>query len=220
MLFLPVLVLAQQQTIPANEQYRGLQNAALSRELVLRAYEKQDPVFLITAALNLAEFPVAGTLQADSLVLENAVPDPSRAGAKIISLIPDSLLNDAKRMAAGDSLLGVIIDRTREKVHVLESQPRGRKFSPLIREFELGSKGCVKIWSTFNANEVAEIFVSGNGTSALSLYLYDPAGNLVASDLKNIDDCYLSFTPSATLQYRIEIRNNGTAGNKCLLMTN
>lgn len=213
-------LLAQIQPGEDTEQYDGLKYVTVARELALRGYQTQDPLYLMTAAQTLAEYPVKGNLQPDSILFENASYSPSVAGARTVELNPHTLLDDAVGMAGSDSLLIAMIERTREKVRITESLPRGRKFSPLISEFNLNSQGRVKLWATFNANEIAEVFVAGNGSTTIDLYLYDLNGKLLASDLKNIDDCYVSFTPSGTMQFRIEIKNNGTTDNKCLLMTN
>lgn len=213
-------LLAQIQPTEDTEQHDALHQVGIARELVIRGYQEQEPLFLLTAAQILTEHPVKGTLLPDSIAFENACVAPSRAGITLIKLQPDSLLKDASLMAGNDSALLQVIARTREKITLTDGLSRGRKFSPLIQEFKLNSHGSVKLWATFNAHEIAEIFVAGDGNTTLDLYLYDNNGTLIASDVKNIDDCYVSFTPSGNQKLRIEIKNNGPSGNQCLLMTN
>jgi hypothetical protein len=188
--------------------------------MAIKGYASQEPTYLISAALTLAEYPVKGIMKADSIVVENAVLSPAKAGMKTIPFDPQALLDDAASMAGADTVMQAMIAHTREKIKALEGLPRGRKFSPLIQEFVLNATGRIKLWATFNAHEIAEVYVTGNGSTTIDLYLYDAQGRLIASDTKNIDDCYVSFTPAEMLQFRIEIKNNGQADNRCLLMTN
>lgn len=202
------------------EQYDALKYVAMAHEMAIKGYTAQEPTYLISAALTLAEYPVKGTLPTDSIVFENAAQSPSMAGAKVIPYDPQLLLDDAAAMAGSDAVVLAMISRTREKITAMEGLPRGRKFSPLIQEFVLNATGQVKLWATFNAREIAEVYVTGNGATTIDLYLYDAQGKLIASDTKNIDDCYVTFIPGDLLQFRIEIKNNGSTDNRCLLMTN
>jgi hypothetical protein len=221
LLLASVIVAYGQDQEPADKaQFEGLKLVSVAHQLAVLGYANQDPLMLITAASTLGEYPVKGDLKPDSIVLEKSSVAPFKAGAKDVKLNPYVLLDDAQGMAANDSLLLAMIDRTRNNIKEKEGLPRGRKFSPLVQEYLLGSEGKVKLWATFVANEVAEVFVMGNGSTMIDLYLYDQKGKLIGSDLKNIDNCYVSFTPQSTLQFRIEIRNSGKSDNHCLLMTN
>src|SRR5260370_763016 len=44
---------------------------------------------------------------------------------------------------------------------------------------------------TFEAGEVARVFVDGDGDTDLDLYVYDQHGNLVAYDDDDTDTCYV-----------------------------
>jgi hypothetical protein len=203
-----------------SEQYDGFKYVAMARQLAMLGYEDQDPLFLITAAQTLLDYPVKGNITPDSIEMIEAGISPLKAGGKIIELNPAILLDDARIMAAGDSVIETMIDRIRTKLSNGSVKPRGRKFSPLIQEYLLNADGQVKLWATFNGKEIAEVFVTGNGNTQIDLCLYDKNNRLIDSDLKRTGDCYVSFTPSATTQFRIEIRNNGKVRNQCLLMTN
>jgi hypothetical protein len=130
------------------------------------------------------------------------------------------LLNDADGMAPGDSIVGALIGRIRKQLFEVPEKDRGRKFSPLIQEYLLNADGQVKLWTTFNGNEIAEIFVAADGNSKIDLYLFDKDNKLVDSDMQQSGNCYVSCTPSATAKFRIEIRNKGAGTKQCLLMTN
>lgn len=213
-------IIAQTNSNDDCQQYDGLKYVSIAQQLAIYGYACQDPLFLITAAQTLVDYPVKGALLPDSIILENAEISHSLAGAKLIQLNPYELLDDASVMAGSDTVVLAMVNRTREKAKTADGLPRGRKFSPLVQEYILNSTGKIKLWTTFNGNEIAEVFVMGNGSSLIDLYLYDNNGNLIASDMKNIDNCYISFTPPLTQQFSIEIRNIGKTENRCLLMTN
>ncbi len=208
------------QSTEESESHSALKNIAMARELALKGYEAQEPVYLVSAALLLAEYPVKGPLMPDSIIVEQGVVLGTQSPVRQLPTDPQQLLTDARNMASADAGTLAMIDRASEKVRAMQGNDRGRKFSPLIQEFVLNATGNIKLWATFNAHEVAEVYVTGSGATTLDLYLYDAQGRLIASDTKNIDDCYVSFTPSEMLQFRIEIKNNGAADNRCLLMTN
>lgn len=220
-LFINVEVSAQKDRKPADEpQYEALKMVSVAHQLARMGYTLQDPLFLIAAAQTLGEYPVKGDLTPDSIIFNRSQEKSFQAGAKDIELDPYELLGDAVKMAGSDSLVVAMAERTRLQVKEKEGLPRGRKFSPLVQEYLIESEGSVKIWATFVGSEVAEVFVMGNGNTLMDLFLYDSRGRLIASDLKNIDNCYVKVTPSSTVQYRIEVRNSGNKENHCLLMTN
>jgi hypothetical protein len=201
-------------------QSDGFKYVAMAQQFAVWGYKDNKPLFLITAARTLIDYPVQGTFSPDSTEMINAGISPSKAGEKVIVLDPVVLLNDAETMAHGDTTVKLMIERTREKMKEGLVKPRGRKFSPLVQEYLLNAEGCIKLWATFNGNEIAEIFVAGNANSQLDLYLYDKNNRLVDSDMKKIGNCYVSFMPPVTTQFRIELRNTGKSSNQCLLMTN
>ena len=207
---------AQTDTNSRSATTLQLQNYAMASRMSQKGYAEKNPAYLVSAALMLAESPVRGLIQPDSVQLENAVDTKSTG-------IPESpviLLNDALKMAGDDSTLIEFINHSRAQIEAEDGLSRGRKFSPLIREFIMNGTARVNLWATFNANEIAEVYVMGGGAGSIDLNLYDSKGKLIASDLRKMNDCYISFTPAALLQFRIEIVNHGNASNHCLLMTN
>jgi hypothetical protein len=207
---------AQTDNHPRSAATLQLQNYAMASRMSQKGYAEKNPAYLVSAALLLAENPVKGLIQPDSVQLENAVDTKSTG-------IPESpviLLNDALKMAGDDSTLIEFINHSRAQIEAEDGLPRGRKFSPLIREFIMTGSAKVNLWATFNANEIAEVYVMGGGSGSIDLNLYDNKGKLIASDLRKMNDCYISFTPAALLQFRIEIVNHGNGANHCLLMTN
>lgn len=65
--------------------------------------------------------------------------------------------------------------------------------------------------------ERAVVIVSGQGTSPLSAYVFDPRGNCVGKDdvihRKSYDDAAVEWFPTETAVYTVELRNIGTVTN-------
>ena len=73
---------------------------------------------------------------------------------------------------------------------------------------------------TFRAEELARVYISGDGDTDLDLYIYDANGNLVAFDDDDSDTCLGSWVPRWTGTFRIEIKNRGGLANRYVLRTN
>jgi hypothetical protein len=73
---------------------------------------------------------------------------------------------------------------------------------------------------TLVGGEVARVFVSGDGSTDLDLFVFDDQGNRVACDTDPTDDCLVIFVPRWTGRYTIVIRNLGSVPNIYDLTTN
>lgn len=73
---------------------------------------------------------------------------------------------------------------------------------------------------TFVAGEVAEIAVSGDGSTDLDLYVYDGYGRLVGTDTDAGDDCDVRFVVIATGTFRVEVVNHGSVYNDYVIAHN
>jgi hypothetical protein len=73
---------------------------------------------------------------------------------------------------------------------------------------------------TFVGGEWEVLFVSGDGSTDLDLYVYDENGNLVAKDDDNSDQCAVRFIPRWTGPFTVKIVNRGHYANRYTLGTN
>jgi hypothetical protein len=60
---------------------------------------------------------------------------------------------------------------------------------------------------SFVGGETATVYVEGDGSTDLDLYVFDQYGQLVAYDDDNTDDCLARWVPARTGFYRIVIVN-------------
>ncbi len=63
------------------------------------------------------------------------------------------------------------------------------------------------IKATIRVGHLAEVVVIGDGDTDLDLYVYDPAGRLVAKDDDETDRCYVRFFPRTSGTYTIKVVN-------------
>jgi hypothetical protein len=68
-------------------------------------------------------------------------------------------------------------------------------------------------YETFYGLEVGRVSVIGDGSTTLDVYVFDDYGRLVANTYGPGDRCLVTFTPSRTSTYRIEVRNRGPVAN-------
>lgn len=73
---------------------------------------------------------------------------------------------------------------------------------------------------TFVGHEWEVLFVSGDGSGDLDLYVYDENGKLVAKDDDNSDDCLVRFMPRWTGSFTIKVVNRDRYANKYTIGTN
>lgn len=73
---------------------------------------------------------------------------------------------------------------------------------------------------TFVGREWEVLFVSGDGSTDLDLYVYDESGYLVAKDDDNTDDCVVRFIPRWTGRFTVKVVNRGKYANRYTLGTN
>ena len=73
---------------------------------------------------------------------------------------------------------------------------------------------------TFVGGEWEVLFVSGDGSTDLDLYVYDENGNLVAKDDDNSDECRVRFIPRWTGPFTVKVVNRGHYANRYTLGSN
>ena len=75
-------------------------------------------------------------------------------------------------------------------------------------------------YERFEGARAAIVGISGDGDTDLDLYIYDLAGNLVASSDGWSDDEVASWVPSYTQTYKIRVVNRGYLSNLYAICVN
>ena len=73
---------------------------------------------------------------------------------------------------------------------------------------------------TFRGGETAEIGVVGDHDTDLDLLVYDENGNLIASDTDYSDNCFVSWVPKWTGNFKVKIVNRGNVYNDYTVAAN
>ena len=72
----------------------------------------------------------------------------------------------------------------------------------------------------FEAEQKAQVVVSGDGSTDLDCYVYDGNGNLLKSDTDSTDTCVLTWIPKWEGKFQVKIRNHGDIINIYRISTN
>lgn len=211
-----VFNLKAQDTINGSETETEFRAIALAYNLAAYAYEHHDPIMLGAAAHILIQNPVKGKLDAKIISgNDTSIYFP----VKETELNPKILLEDAIKLASDETTISQL-KKQLEELDKEDIKDRGRQYSPYVQEYILQPLGNIVLKTTFVEKEIAEVFVVNYNGMALDLKIYDTKGKLLIADPDKIANCYVSFKPVNTSDFKIEIKNKSKQKIQCLLMTN
>ena len=192
-------------------QIRALEDITLAHRLAVYGQRARKPMALITAADILLANPARPLASAD--------PDTIAAGAVLPE--PGRLLATARELADGDeALLALIRPLERAAAQIVRGAPRGSSRGPRQLYGRVLPAAKREHTVEFRGGEPAVVYVSGDGDSDLDVFIYDAAGQVVASAVGPRDECVVRWTPTRLAAFRIEIRNVGEAPNWYWMATN
>lgn len=198
------------------DQSIELQALMLAKKNALIGYETQNPIYLITAAQLLIDFP-SSEIELESAD-EPGADGVEPKGAQDVELNPTILLDDASLFAHGNELtLGMIANLEQQITPALARGAVGGPYM-LTRRVNMYSTNTYSV--SFRANELAEVAIIGDGDTDLDLFIFDSNDNLIASDTNYSDQCYVSWTPRWTGEFFIVVKNYGSVYNQFILITN
>lgn len=192
-------------------QIRSLEDITLAHRLAVYGERARKPLPLIAAAEILLANP--------GRPLESTDPDTIAAGAVLPE--PARLLATARVLAAGDTnLLALMRPLERAAAQIVRGGPRGSARGPRQLYGRVGPSEMRAHTVEFRGREPAVVYVSGDGDSDLDVFVYDAAGQLVASAVGPRDECVVRWTPDRLGVFRVEVRNVGGAANWYWMATN
>ena len=127
---------------------------------------------------------------------------------------PEAILIEARDLAKGDKITNLLID---------ETAAMGIKSGPgqLKTHQDTVQPGATDVYSVvFDAGQLAEAGIAGDGDGDLDLFVYDENDHLVCRSSASTDREYCRWWPRWTGPFRIEIQNLGAAANLYRLATN
>ena len=188
-------------------QVRALEDITLAHRLAVYGTRERRPTALVAAAEILLANPGRPlvSIDPDTIAAAAIIPDPRR------------LLRNARALAAGDDRMLAIIQRLER---VAADVPRGSARGPRQLYGRVAGAEKREHVVEFRGREPAVVYVSGDGDSDLDVFVYDGAGQLVASATGPRDECIVRWTPDRQLPFRVEVRNVGGAPNWYWMATN
>jgi hypothetical protein len=130
---------------------------------------------------------------------------------------PANLLADARKFAGNDSTMIAWADSVQRQ---LGAATRGAAGGPKQALERVPAFNTVTYTINFQAGQLAQVYVSGDGYTDLDLYVYDQNGSLVAYDEDYTDECLVRWIPSRTGTFTIVVKNLGRVWNQYYLLTN
>jgi hypothetical protein len=197
-----------------------INTAKLGLELANYGYEHKSVLSLIEAAQIISENPLGKLIPVKS---EPSTGSEGQKTKQAPEITVEKLIKDAKDLAKNDKTMLAIIESKEKAIQKRQSEivaTKGRQNGAAVVTRRVYSNSSYTDYTTFNAQELAEILVIGDGDTDLDLYVYDANGNSIASDTGYTDNCYVSFTPKWTGTFKIVVKNRGEVYNDYLLLTN
>ena len=215
-------VYSQEVDVRGEKPSQEMTAVSFAMQLARFGYEYDKPIYLLSAAQTLIDNPIKGEFKLTNIeIIGKADTSSVNPKRKKVSININSLIADAIKLANNDSSIINLAYKIEKESHSDQvAKNRGRKYSPLVKEITLYSNSNIALQTVFNAKEIAEVFVMGEGSAPLNLTVYDQNGTIIKTNPSTPDNCYISFTPKTTGNYKIEIKNVGKSKNDLLLMTN
>ena len=127
-----------------------------------------------------------------------------------------ALLADARKLAAGNKALlariGQLAAGHRRMSRLLAT--RGPVKGLIVHRDRVFGRTTDRYRVVLRGRERARIMVRGDGVSDLDCTVHDDNRNLIDSDRRSADRCYLTFTPLRTGVFVIRIKNLGRVHNR------
>lgn len=191
----------------------GVSRLTLAGKIAEYGRAENNPLALLVAAQIIKATPATDASMAKAADAQSAEGDAAQKKGALDTA--DSLLSEAKTMAAGDAQLVAVIEAEGQKTGT-----RGDVTGPNKHKDRVRAHHTDVYRITFKGHERAKVAVVGDGDNDLDLFVYDEGGHLIASDEDGTDKCYVEWTPRRTGEFTIKIKNLGNVYSDYLLLTN
>ncbi len=186
----------------------GVARLVLAHHLYALGRANKDPLTVLNAA-RLA----ASVTSTDSMRAKETAGDPS-ATAPSSPTTPAQMFDTAATLAAENEALLDLVDASRSEA----------AFAPLtgvVRTASTLPASQTETWPVpFFGASLAELAIIGDSSGNLDLLVTDEFGNPVCQDSGPADTAYCSFYPAQNGTFKIIVKNNSSAANTYVLLTN
>jgi len=179
----------------------------ISAEVFATGQETKDPLLMIAAAK---------LRKSAHLMPVDRVPNSGGAGTPSGGVLDWSqMLDAAQTLATGDPVLIGLIEDIRAE------NSKGVVDGPVYSIVKIRASGQDTYDALpFQGGKYAEIYVEGQGSSDLNLFVYDDQSRLVCSDTDISDIAYCGWRPASSGGFTVAVKNKGKADNQYSLITN
>jgi len=189
---------------PATEA--PIEQLQMSSDLLAFGRQAKDPLALVVAAR------VMKATGGSEVERKSANDGAAQKSGQPVS--PDSILAEARDLAKGDKIIGLLIDET------ATMRPGPADTGPKTHQ-DTVQPGATDVFNIiFSGGELAEVGIAGDGESDLDLFVYDENEHLVCRSAGSTDREYCRWWPRWTGPFRIEVQNLGGVANLFRLATN
>jgi hypothetical protein len=130
---------------------------------------------------------------------------------------PANLLADARKFAGKDKTMLAWADSVQKS---LGASTRGVAGGPKNGIETVGALGSLSYTLPFIAGQLAQVYVSGDGSTDLDVLVYDQNGVLITFDDDWGDECLVRWVPKWTGPFTIVVKNLGRVWNRYYITTN
>jgi hypothetical protein len=176
--------------------------AQLAADVARFGDRTNDPLALITAASMLKRVKTS-----ESTATRETPAAEAATKAQDSTYTLDEVLKRAHKMTEGRADLTALL------TDVEEASSRGAVYGARRWTDVVSGHGRDRYRVTFKGDEVAAVYIKGDGDSDLDLYVYDENGNEICRDADSTDTMLCRWTPAWTGPFIIEIRNLGVANH-------
>ncbi|MBP9890275.1 MAG: hypothetical protein KBG84_00090 [Planctomycetes bacterium] len=208
---------AIEEAAKGKEAAAGLQMMQMAYELARYGRETKNPGALAMASRILTSVKVTEPKAFEGKFKDSKDP----AGT---AMTPESLLAEAKEMAgesaapfmdaiAAMGMKGRGLERGVAQIKGITAPAASKNAEGKLAYGMAGDK------FTFTKGEYAAVWVGGDGSTDLDLFVVDKDGKIVAADQRPGDSCWVEFVPTEG-EYQVLIVNWGNKANKFSIVFN
>lgn len=199
-----------------NQSAKAVEELALAHRIAEYGRKYNSIEAMIAAIKIVSNTNVQQLLKSKTSTLKDSSEGIKNPGSVNYSSIRiDQLIQDARGLARGNEAYTIIID----DLEALKTQ-RGAVTGPKYKYERVLPKAVDTYVIDFEGKQEAIVYVKGDGSTDLDLFIFDENGNQVDEDRDYSDECAVSFIPKWTGKFKIKIVNNGSIYNDYVIRTN
>lgn len=194
----------------------SIRQIALARQLIAHGIANKNALSLVVAMQIIREAKLPTNARIAGAGKDPAKTPPGRIselrGAEVTAQTIQVLAKKAREFAGNRRDLLALIDE------VEKSQTRGA--GGLVYGGEVSGGRAIQFQIEYEGGKPAVVYVDGDGTTDLDVFVYDAGGRVVCADTRAIDVGLCEWVVPRRAKYTVRIVNHGGTANNFALLTN